>query len=230
MNLRPLLTAGLLAGLAATAAPAIAALPAADDTVAAAAAVLFSDDAEAGPEAKWTVTAPANTAISPFQRSDSGTLKVRGNQRSQGTRSFWTGVAVDKLQPVDVQSGISAITTKAPIAVPDGGATLTYASLFQNEGDDVGAVEVASAAAPSKWTRVDEIVAVNTAAGTTDEAVCNPADPDALQRGLAAREADLSKFAGQEVLVRFVLEYGGENRALSQPCGWYVDDVKVAAK
>jgi hypothetical protein len=180
--------------------------------------------------AKWDVTAPQNAAISPFQASDSAALKVRGNQRSQGVRSFWTGVAVDKLQPVEVQSGTSAITTKVPIAIPAGGATLTYDSLFQNEGDDIGAVEVALASAPAKWTRVDEIVAVNTAAGTTDEAVCSPADPDTLQRGLKPRSADLTKFAGKDVLVRFVLEYGAENRALSQPCGWYVDDIKIATK
>lgn len=228
MTSRPALLAALAALGVAAAGP--AALAATDAPTSAPAAVLFADDAEKGPGANWTVTAPANTAISPFEGSDSATLKARGNQRSGGARSFWSGVAVDKLQPVEVQSGISAITTKVPIALPEQGATIEYASLFQNEGDDVGAVEVASAANPTKWTRVDEIVAVNTAAGTTDEAVCNPTDPDALQRGLAPRSADLSKFAGQEVLVRFLLEFGGENRALSQPCGWYVDDVKVLGK
>lgn len=208
---------------------AAAGLLAAGPALATAPQVLFSDDAEAGPSAKWHVTVPASPMVA-FGESDSSDLKVRGNQRSGGDRSFWAGIPVDKIHPVDVQSGIAAITTKEPIAIPEAGATLAYGSLFLNEGDDIGTVEVAPATAPEAWKGVDEILAVNTTAGTTDPAVCNPTDPATFTAGLERREADLSKYAGQEVLLRFVLEYGGENRALSQPCGWYVDDIAVTAK
>lgn len=223
MTLRTLLPA--LAAVAAAAFAATAYAVQDGGSAPSAPVVLFSDDAESGPETKWNLTSDGGP-IAGFEPSDSDTRKLRGNQRSGGARSFWAGIPLDRLDPVGIQSGTTSLTTKELISIPAEGAKLTYSSLFQNEGDDQGIVSVMVVGA-KRPVEVDVIQAVNTAAGETDEAICQPADPDVLTRGLATRQADLSQFAGKEVLLSFSLVYGEENRVLSQPCGWYVDDVAV---
>ena len=188
----------------------------------------LTEDAEGKPEDRWTVGKPTNDSIAPWQKSDSGTPKVRGNQRRGGATSFWTGIPANQSPPAGaVVQGTSTLTLKQALTVPKGSATLSYWSLFQNEGDDKGIVEVASAANPTDFKAVDTIAAVNTAVGETDEAVCDPSQPGTLQRGLVERRADLGAYTGQDVIVRFNMVYGPENRAASQPCGWYVDDIRI---
>jgi hypothetical protein len=41
------------------------------------------------------------------------------------------------------------------------------------------------------------------------------------------QKASLKGYAGFKVLIRFNLKYGAENRPVSQPCGWYVDDINI---
>ena len=194
---------------------------------------LERDTAEDDPAAKWTVGEPTHADIKPWQRSDSDSNKLRGNARAEGQTSYWTGVeATNFQQPPTVQQGRSELTLKSPVAVPaEGSPTLSYFSLFQNEGDDRGLVEVAvddgNPATEPQWQKVDDIFAVNTAAGQQDQAICDPSNPSTYVEPLRERRADLSSFRGERILVRFALVLGPENRALSQPCGWYIDDIRV---
>ena len=190
---------------------------------------IASDDAEGDIAARWDVTRPENPAIQPWQASDSSTTKLRGNQRRSGARSYWTGTSPQDFRPTEVSQGESAMTLKETVAVPGGSPTLSYFSLFQNEGDDRGIVEVAVDDGRNAFEPVDTIAAVNTAAGQTDAAVCDPTNPATQQEGLVQRTADLTKYAGKRIRLRFRMVYGPNNRALSQPCGWYVDDVRVAS-
>lgn len=194
---------------------------------------LFADDAEAGPEPNWTVSEPEDAALAPWQPSDSGTPKFRGNQARSGERSFWTGVP-----PPDFpgpQNQTSVLTMKSPLAVPvEGDPRLSYASIFQSEGDDQGRVEVATTDGtipPEQlsWEPVDIVAATQTALGQTDEAICNPSEPGTFTSDFQARTADLGRYSGETILVRFVYVLGPADRALSQPCGWYVDDVAVGS-
>ncbi|MDQ3435054.1 MAG: M28 family peptidase, partial [Actinomycetota bacterium] len=197
---------------------------------------LLTDDAEAGPDRLWSASDPEEDSIEPWQESDSSTQKFRGNQRNSGARSFWTGVQPQNFKPAaEVQSGDSILTLNQPIDVPAvGDPTLDYWSLFQNEGDDRGRVEVAVAPTgpglEPDWQPVDVIFATSTAAGgPPDRAVCNPSEASTFTTFLENRSADLGAYRGERLLVRFVYSLGAENRALSQPCGWYVDDVRVSA-
>jgi uncharacterized repeat protein (TIGR01451 family) len=195
--------------------------------------VLFSDDAE-DISTNWNVTPPSNPGIQPWQASDSGTAKFRGNQAHSGARSFWTGVSPPFPQPPTVVHGNSVITLKDPISVPaEGEPQLAYWSIFQNEGDDQGRVEVAlddgDPSTDPDWLAVDVIQAVNTALGQEDPAICDPSNPDTLNQGFENRRVSLARFKGKDILVRFNYLSGPENRALSQPCGWYVDDVQVSS-
>lgn len=192
-------------------------------------ATLFADDAEAGPEANWTVAPAADPNVQPWQASDSSTPKLRQNQARSGQRSFWTGLSPNDFNPGG-QNAVSILTLKTPIRVPAGGdPQLAYWSLFQNEGDDQGRVEVAltDGTTVGDWMAVDVIQATNTAAGQTDPDVCDPSNPDTLSRGFESRHASLAAFAGKILLVRFLYLLGAENRTLSQPCGWYVDDISI---
>lgn len=192
--------------------------------------VLFSDDGEAI-DANWTIT-PPDAGIEPWQPSDSGTPKFRGNQSTSGERSFWTGVSPENFNPGPANSH-SILLTKNPIKVPSSGDTeLAYWSLFQNEGDDQGRVEVALTAPGTppdqlQWEAIDVIQAVNTALGQDDHRICDPSSPNTSSREFEHRRASLDGFKGKEILVRFNYTTGPDNRALSQPCGWYVDDISL---
>jgi hypothetical protein len=175
------------------------------------------------------VTPAADPKVQPWQSSDSGTPKLRGNQARSGQRSFWTGLSPNDFNP-GVQGATSILTLNAPIAVPAGGdPQLAYWSVFQNEGDDQGRVEVAltDGTTTGDWMAVDVIQATNTALGQTDPQICDPSNPETLSRGFENRHASLAAFAGKVLFVRFVYLLGAENRTASQPCGWYVDDVSL---
>lgn len=191
-----------------------------------------SDDAEGSINNRWTVQAPSSANVEPWQASDSGTVKFRGNQSHSGSRSFWTGVTPDKHNPPPL-SATSILTLKEPIAVPlEGETEVSFWSLFQNEGDDQGRVEAApvdDAGNVGEWQAVDVTQAVFTALGDPhDPAVCSTLNPEeTLAQGFGHRRASLGRFKGKQVLVRFVYFLGAENRALSHPCGWYIDDIRV---
>lgn len=195
---------------------------------------VLSDDAEAALTAKWSaMVEPAAPALQPWQASDSSTVKLRGNQSRSGARSYWTGLSPADFNP-GVQSARSILTLNAPIAVPTQADTLlTFFSLFQSEGDDQGRVEVAiddgNPATDPDWQVVDVTQATMTAAGQSDPYICDPSNPETLERDFEARQVSLTAYQGRSVLIRFVYQLGPDNRALSQPCGWYLDDVRVQA-
>ena len=80
---------------------------------------------------------------------------------------------------------------------------------------------------PLEWEPVDIIQAVNTSLGGNDRRVCDPSSPDTLATGFEQRRTSLGAYSGRSVRVRFVYRLGAENRVTSQPCGWYVDDVRL---
>lgn len=199
---------------------------------ASAATVLLSDDAEGAIEDKWVAAPPTNPLMEPWQKSNSAAPKVRGNQRHEGATSYWAGMKPQGFHPVDVIEGEITLTSKAPILIPaDGKTTVSFWSLFQNEGDDAGTFEAALASNPTAKGAWKKIAAVKLE--TSD--VANPeyvpgycvARPQAFVQGFEELKGDFSAFAGQLVLVRFNMKYGSENRATSMPCGWYVDDIKI---
>jgi hypothetical protein len=122
---------------------------------------------------------------------------------------------------------------KTPITVPTtGDPALDFWYVFQNEGDDQGRTEIALVDAQGnvgEFMAADVLQATMTAVGETDPLVCDPSNPDNLTRPLVPRRVSLSKYAGQRILVRFNYALGAENRALSQPCGWYIDDVRLTS-
>jgi len=192
---------------------------------------LFSDDVE-NAATKWNIGTPTHAEIQPWQASDSSTPKFRqDNPHRSGARSAWTGESPPFDQGVVVQ-GSSTLTMKTPITVPSGDAALDFFYVFQNEGDDQGRTEVAivdDQGNPGEFTAVDVLQATMTAVGQTDPLVCDPSNPDNLTRPLVPRRVDLSKFEGRRILIRFNYLLGAENRALSQPCGWYIDDVRLTS-
>ncbi len=196
--------------------------------------VLFSDDAEGSLTDRWSATVepqPADPRLQPWQASDSSTLKFRGNQSRSGVRSFWTGLSPADFNP-GVQNARSLLTLKDPFTVPaQGDPELAFFSLFQSEGDDQGRVEAAiddgDPTTEPDWQPVDVIQATMTALGQEDPAICDPSNPDTLSRGFEHRRVSLAAYKGKRLLIRFVYFLGPDNRALSQPCGWYVDDVRV---
>jgi len=191
--------------------------------------VAFREDAEAPVETRWAVAKPTNSAMAPWQRSDSSTRKVRGNQAAEGKTSYWAGFATENIPPAQVvQQGVSQMTLKERFLVPKGGGTLSFASIYQMEGDDRGVVEIAAAEAPEQFQQVLALFPTNTAAGQQDPKTCDPSNPETFTGGFERESVDIGQYAGQEIILRFKLVSGAENRALSQPCGWYVDDISVA--
>ncbi|HWH43531.1 MAG TPA: M28 family peptidase [Thermoleophilaceae bacterium] len=200
---------------------------------------LLFDDAEGAIGDKWAVTAPTHREIEPWQASDSSTRKFRPSASASGRRSWWTGVQPQNF-PVGAFAGgtnvgehiegESAMTMKDPVTLPEGGGpSLTFNYVFKSEGDDEGRIEVMSLDDPDAgWQRVDVIKAVNTALGDSDPHVCDPSQEGTLLDGFRQRSVDLAEFQGQRILVRFVYVSGPQNRSVSQPCGWYLDDVEVA--
>ncbi|HEX2084580.1 MAG TPA: M28 family peptidase [Solirubrobacteraceae bacterium] len=192
---------------------------------------LFNDDMEGPVDAKWTASEPTHADIEPWQESDSSTRKFRGNAMSSGAQSYWTGVPPEQFKAAGiVQQGESILTLKEPIQVPpESGSALTYNSLFLNESDDKGLVQVAKVREGElSWETIDTMGGGG--AAEPPENICNPSDPgNALNAGLRPRYADLSNYPGERLYVRFVYQTGPTNPAASQPCGWYIDDVEIGA-
>jgi hypothetical protein len=200
---------------------------------------IFTDDAEGAVEAKWVVGPPPEK-IEPWQKSDSDTTKYRGNMFHGGAASYWTGATPQNFPPVPttapagatVVEGESILTMKEAIVVPaDGETTLSYWSLFQNEGDDQGISQVAPVSADGKvgaWKNLKSETAVNTSAGDNDPRACDPSRPDYTNSiPFEEQKVSLKGYAGIKVMLRFNLKYGAENRPVTHPCGWYVDDIAV---
>jgi Ca2+-binding RTX toxin-like protein len=144
--------------------------------------------------------------------------------RRSGARSYWTGYSPPF--PQTAMPGTSVLTLKNPISVPaEGDPELSYWSLFRNESDDSAQVQVAltTGSTPANqldWQTVDSFSdATNTCVGTSPSGVTSTAFEN--------RRADLGAFKGKQILVRFVYVSGPSNPALSQPCGWYIDDITV---
>lgn len=201
-------------------------------TPAGAQTVLLTDDMESDIEKLWTVGEPTNPVMEPWQKSDSTAPKVRGNQAHGGATSYWAGMKPEGFEPAnEVYDGQIVLTSKAPIVVPaDGKTAVQFFSLFQNEGDDSGTLEAATAPnAPDKsWKKVAtvKIDPSDITNPTPPPGYCVP-NPNTVTYGFEEVKGDFAAFAGAAVYVRFNLKYGNENRQTSMPCGWYVDDLKV---
>jgi hypothetical protein len=198
---------------------------------------IFTEDAEGTVEAKWVVGTPPD-GVEPWQKSDSATTKFRGNQAHGGSTSFWTGIqpanwplVPTTAGPGTVIEGESIITLKEPFVVPaDGETTVKYWSMFQNEGDDQGLLELAvvpEGGGKPAWKKLKAETATATAAGDVDPRACDPSRPETQQVTFEEQSASLGPYKGVKVLIRFNLKYGAENRPVSHPCGWYLDDIRV---
>jgi PKD repeat protein len=191
--------------------------------------VAFSDDAEGAIDEKWNVEPPTNEAMEPWQRSDSDTDKVNGNKAHEGSTSYWSGFSPQNIRPAgEIQQGLSQMTLKQRFRVPKGSASLSFWSIYQMEGDDRGVVEIASAEAPDRFDQVASLFPTMTAVGQNDPKTCDPSNPGTFTRPFEFHNIDIGQYAGKEIVIRLKLVSGAENRALSQPCGWYVDDLRVA--
>lgn len=225
-------TTRIAAGLAMGASFALPAVASAQSTI-------FTEDAEGAPDVKWVV-GPAPDSVEPWQKSDSDAQKFRGNEAHGGATSFWTGMSPDSwpLVPTTAPAGASVVegesilTMKEPIVVPaDGETILSYWSLFQNEGDDAGISQIAPVGADGKvgaWKNLKSETAVNTSAGSNDPKACDVSRPDYTNSiDFEEIKVPLKGYLGFKVLIRFNQKYGSENRPVSQPCGWYIDDIAV---
>ena len=186
-------------------------------------ALLADDASDIG--ANWDVAPPPPPGLEPWQHSDSETEKFLGNQFRSEPRSFWTGVTPENFTSFPL-GGRSIMTLKNPIHIPDAGdPELGYWSLFRNQSVDSAQVQVAitgDGVAPEdlNWDVVDSFSdATNTCVGTNPTGVVAPE--------FEHRKVDLGRFAGKDILIRFVYILGATDPALSQPCGWYVDDIAL---
>lgn len=181
---------------------------------------LLFDDAEGAITDNWVVEQPSDPRVQPWQRSDSGTSKWMGNKRHSGQASLWTGVTPEDSNPAPA-GGRSVLRLKGPIPLPQTTAVeLQYWSLFKNQSVDRGRVEVAvddgDPATEPEWEAVQVL-------GGPDDTFVPGDDFD-----LELRRVNLGGFAGRDVLLRFVFQVGGDP-ILSQPAGWYIDDVRLQA-
>jgi PKD repeat protein len=182
---------------------------------------LFLDPADdIGPN--WNVEPPTKPNIEPWQHSDSGTEKFRGNAFHSAPRSFWTGVSPSNFgNTVEPVNGQSVMTLKNPLSVPaQGDPDLQYWSLFQGETDDRGLVQIAlttGSTPPDQldWETVDEV------SGSCGN------NPSHLSAPLVPQKVDLGKYKGKQILVRFIFNRLAGTQVNVFPCGWYVDDIGI---
>lgn len=181
----------------------------------------FFDDAEGAIDQNWVVSTPTHPKVQPWQRSDSSTDKWMGNKRHSGAASFWTGVTPADSNPPPTNAH-SILTLEQPLSLPTtNGIELQYWSLFKNESDDRGRLQVAiDDGDPGTQDRFQTVDIV----GGPDDTFVPGDDFD-----LTFRRVDLGRFAGKSVVVRFIYTAGPNAPALSQPAGWYVDDIRVQA-
>lgn len=194
---------------------------------------LLAEDMEADPTEKWTVADVESPGHAPWQLSNSSTPKVRGNQFHGGATSWWAGPSPAGMHPADPFPGAITATYKQPIVIPaDGKTTVSFWSLFQNEGDDQGAFEAAIVGKETQKGAWKKVAAVKLASSSATDPEWVPGycthRPEVHTQEFEELKGDFSALAGQTVLVRFNLTYGTENRQTSFPCGWYVDDLKIA--
>ena len=195
--------------------------------------VLLTDDMEGAIDASWVVGESTNpTMIAPWQKSDSTEPKVRGNQAHGGATSYWAGPTPQGSHPADPTEGETHLTAKKSIVIPaDGQTTVSFWSLFQNEGDDAGQLEAALASNPTAKGAWKKVAAVKLETSTATDPDYKPGycngRPEVHAQGFEELKGDFSAFAGREVLVRFNYKLGSENRQTSYPCGWYVDDLVI---
>ena len=178
------------------------------------------DDPAEDLAAGWTASAPTEPTIQPWQHSDAATGSVRGNVRRSGERSFYTGVdRLDQQPGVGPNSGVSILTLDTPFALA-ADAELTYWSSYANDLNDVSRVEAAvDEGGPLAWKTVDEVKTSNFFNVPTDELL--------YPKGMQLRRADLSRFAGKTVRLRFVYALGSSQYVNVFRTGWYVDDIRV---
>jgi PKD repeat protein len=182
---------------------------------------LLADDAEGSLGTLWTAEPSPDPAVQPWQKSDSSQPKPLGNKRASGQASYWTGST--SLAPSSTNVS-TTLTLKQPLSIPAGSREplLTYQSLFMNEDDDEGRVEVAledgSAETPLEWETADVV-----------QGLYVTSNPD-LEAPLAHRAVDLSAYKDKQIFVRFRYVLGPTDRIATQAnAGWYVDDIRVQA-
>ena len=163
--------------------------------------------------------------MEPWQSSSSDTEKFHGNNHRSGESSFWTGVAPANFAGSPT-TATSVMTLKNPIAVPnEGDPELSFWSFFQNESDDSAQVQVAltDGSTPPDQLQWDVVRTISdstsTCVGTSPQGV--------VSDDFTNFRVNLGSYRGKQVLVRFVYILGPNDPALSQPCGWYVDDINV---
>ena len=197
------------------------------------ATIHLSDDAEEDLSGQWTASS-SHPDLQPWQASDSDAAKGSGSDKKRtGERSYWTGVEPQKWNPGPANAA-STLTLNRLIAVPPGGeTTLSYFEIFQSEGDDQGRVEVAledgNPETPLNWQAVEVLQAIGaTTGGAPHPWVWDPTNVEyTLTRPFLGRTVDLGAFKGKTIALRFNYLLGAENRAASQPGGWYLDDIKL---
>lgn len=190
---------------------------------------LLKDDAEGDIATLWNVETPDNPLIQPWQKSDSEATKVRGNQANSGATSYWAGSQPQDFRPTEIVSGSAIMTLKQPLVIPaDGQTTVSFFSLFQNEGDDSGALEVLGQG-ETRWKPVAAVkLPPSELGGEYVPGYCDPTQPtETAQEGFSELKGVFDAYAGMTVQLRFHLKYGNENRSATQPCGWYVDDIVI---
>ncbi|MBA3240945.1 MAG: M4 family metallopeptidase, partial [Acidobacteria bacterium] len=164
-------------------------------------APLFTDDAEGG-LTKWDLTTTGTGA----SNWESSTTKPQHD-----STAFWA-------RATENATNASAImTTKTQLTLPtDGATTLRFSDWDVNEGDDTVSVEVSEDG--QTWDAVYTHVRSEQA-------------PFAAEffgtEELFRRQADLTRYHGKSVYLRFRYTVGAENRPASTPFGWYVDDIAI---
>lgn len=188
--------------------------------------VLLSDDAEGTLADRWGVegSGAANRA-QPWQKTSATTRAPAGNKSRSGASSYWSGIF-----PADPPSNFrSALTLKTPVQVPDAGDTaLSYWSYYRNDLTDLATVEVAidDGSTEPDWQIVDQIRGDDQTAYHPGLDVALNGSP-AVAEGLEPRRVDLSSFAGQRILVRFVNTLTTRDGVFVTRNGWYIDDVQL---
>ena len=192
---------------------------------------IFSDDAEGDIAERWTVEKTGSSRMLPWQNARAGQAPKTpaGDKRHSSESSYWSGI-----QPSDPPAaGESTMTLKDSISVPAGSEpSLSYWSYYRNDLTDVASVEVAvddgDQATPPDWSTVDAILGDNEVAYLpgVDVAVNGEA---AQTEEMAQRRVDLSRYAGQKILLRFRNNLTSRNGVFVQRYGWYVDDIVVEA-
>jgi PKD repeat protein len=190
-------------------------------------ASLLEDDAS-DLATNFTVSTPTNAAIDPWQASDSGAQKNRGNLFRTEPRSFYTGVGRANHQPgVGPNDGESILELNRSLVLPLGSTTLTYFSDFANDANDAGRVELAlddgDPNTDLEWQTVDAL-----GLNERDRDVMSLSEePTDSPANFELRKVDLGRFAGKTIRLRWVYDVGDAQFVNVWRMGWYVDDIAI---